>query len=102
MLSYAQPQLSPSEWRDVATALRKADEAPSPRAARSGAFGNLCSWFGRDDHAVRRNQDEGTQTIRMFVEEVRAKHRVNPGLAEMLAMRGFNDRQISALAILAH
>ncbi|HWI85693.1 MAG TPA: hypothetical protein VNT42_05135 [Sphingomonas sp.] len=99
MLPGPQPQLSPSEWRDVATALRDANEMPAPRAAQSSAFGHLFSWFRQTGCAVP--EDDGVRAIRRFVDEVRVTHEVSPSLAETLAVRGFNDRQISALAILA-
>jgi len=52
----------------------------------------------------RRNRlaDPGLEAIRLFVCEARRRRTVDPRLSDLLARRGFNQRQIEALALLAH
>jgi hypothetical protein len=96
MIRDIEPQLTASEWRDLAAALRQADnvaagvwhrgnEAPQP--ARSPLDFSPAA--------------ERVEAVRRFVTAVRFRREITSGLKENLQERGFNGRQIAALELLA-
>ena len=95
-----QIDLSPTEWRAVAIAL---DDAAREGADAPFWQGALRRFFLRLSGSIPANRlaDPRLEVIRTFVHEVRRRRRIEPHLVDLLALRGFNQRQIEALALLS-
>jgi len=98
MHAAAQPELSPPEWRAIAVALRDADS--HRRTAHFLGLGRFCAWLS-GSRPANRLANPRLEAIRLFVCDVRRYRRVDQRLRELLESRGFNGRQIEALALLS-
>ena len=96
MIRDSEPQLTSSEWRDLAAALRQADTVPAGVWHR-----------GTDESQPARSPwdfspaAERVEAVRRFVTAIRLRREITAGLKENLEERGFNGRQIAALELLA-
>jgi len=96
MIRDSEPQLTSSEWRDLAAALRQVDTAPAGVWHR-----------GTDEPQPARSRwdfspaAERVEAVRRFVTAIRLRREITAGLKENLQERGFNGRQIAALELLA-
>jgi hypothetical protein len=98
MHASAQPELSPPEWRAIAVALRDADSYRL--SAQFLGLGRLCAWLS-GARPANRLANPRLEAIRLFVCDVRRHRRIDLRLRELLESRGFNHRQIEALALLS-
>jgi len=96
MIREREPQLTASEWRDVAAALRQADDVPAGVWHR----GNDAPQPARSPRDLS-PATEQVEAVRRFVTAVRLRREITSGLKENLQERGFNGRQIAALELLA-
>ena len=96
MIRDTEPQLTSSEWRDLAAALRQADNV----AADVWHRGNDAPQPARSPWDFS-PAAERVEAVRRFVTAVRLRREITSGLKENLQERGFNRRQIAALELLA-
>ncbi len=94
------PDLSPAEWRAVAIALRDAAHEGAGSSSWWGTLRHVLLWLS-GHRPANRLADPRLEAIRAFVSEARCRRRIEPHLLDRLALRGFNQRQIEALALLS-
>jgi len=99
-ISNPPPDLSPLEWRAVAIALRDAEQAGAGLPPLLQPLRRFAMWLV-GQRPANRLADPGLEAIRLFVSETRRRSKLDPRLSHLLAGRGFNQRQIEALALLA-
>ena len=99
-ISHPPLTLTTPEWRAVAIALRDAEHAGAALPPLLQPLRRFFVWMG--GQKPNRLADPGLEAIRLFVSETRRRRTVDPRLSDLLARRGFNQRQIEALALLAH
>lgn len=96
----ASPELSPSEWRAVAGALRDAELGKRISVGTPGILNQLSNWARRGKRAPV-PADPRREAVCAFVDGTRRFRQVDEALVEPLIRHGFNSRQVAALALLA-
>ena len=95
------PQLSRTEWADIAQALVLAGEKRR-NVRQSGWFGRLRRCTDRSDcPAATRSGEDRIEAVQQFVEETRRRGGAPGPAALSLIEHGFSAAQIDALTLLA-